>query len=110
MKAKQIFLALEKEDKIQSMIVQVNNRIAGLKSDLYTYDNSPDPFHPVKLFNTREKLSEKLVWNNVLKARLQQYFDETVMPLCIDVMQRSLPTINMVQVAEVYYLPVNIGQ
>lgn len=107
MRSRQIFAALEKADKIQGMIHEVHGRIADLRSHLYAYDNSPDPFHPVKLFNTREQLVEKLVWNNVLKARLQQYFDSSIMPLCIDVMQRSLPASNVVQIAEMHALSMN---
>ncbi len=110
MKSRHVFSTLEKVDKIQQMIHEVDCRISSLKTDLYTYDNSPNPFHPVKLFNTREKLVAKLCWNNVLKARLQQYFDNTMMPLCIDVMQRNLPVTNMVQMAEVHALYLNIAQ
>lgn len=104
MKSRQVFEVLEKAEKIQAMIHQKACCIADAKSDLYHYDNSPDPFHPVKLFNTREKLAMRLAWHNVVKARLQHYFDATVMPLCIDIMQRNLPVTNQVQLAESYYL------
>jgi len=107
MRSRQVFATLEKADKIQNMIHETHCRISELQSQLYTYDNSPNPYHPVKLFNTREKLVEKLLWSKVVKARLQQYFDSTMMPVCIDVMQRSLPVANVVQMAEMHALSMN---
>lgn len=105
MKTRHLFEAHEKCIKILDMIHEMKTRMDASRSDLYNYDNSPDPYHMVKLFTTREKLVEKQAWQRTVMTRLVQYYDSTMMNIVPDVIMRSLPeSANMVQVAERYTL------
>lgn len=90
-KTRPLFAAHEKCIKILEMIHETACRYASASSDLYAFDNSPDPFHPVKLMNTREKLVARVAHLRVLQTRLIQYYDNTMVKLIPDVLQRTMP-------------------
>ena len=105
MKTRIHFNVHEKCIKILDMIHELNNRKESVRNDLYQFDNSPDPYHPVKLFNTREKLVTRQAYLRVIETRLIQYYDSTLMKVIPDTIKRSLPeSCNMVQVAERFTL------
>ena len=93
-KTRPLFCAHEKCIKILDMIHEVACRYAEINSNLYAYDNSPDPFHPVKLMNTREKLVERQAHLRVLHFRLVQYYDNTMMQIIPYVLERTMPPRN----------------
>jgi hypothetical protein len=93
MKTRIHFAAHEKCIAILEMIHEVTLRAEQVRSNLYHYDNSPNPYHPVKLMNTREQLVTKQAHLRVLKTRLVSYYDKTLMKMMPDVLDRELKSI-----------------
>jgi len=94
------FRTLEKLTKIMDMIHTVAVRIESDRSDLYTYDNSPNIFHPIKLFNTREKLVRRQANNRNVHTRLVTYYYNTLNKIARQPM-------TVVQIAEAVYSELN---
>jgi hypothetical protein len=69
---------LEKATKIVDMLQEAYENAEQARLDLQTWDNTPSPFAPIKLFNDRHKLVErKIHWMNVAQ-RLEGYYAATM--------------------------------
>lgn len=75
---------LDKAIKIVDMLQRCYKYAEQSRSDLYHYDNSPNPYHPIKLFNTREKLSNQRIHWLTVAQRLEQYYTNTVANLWVN--------------------------
>lgn len=92
-KTRPLFAAHEKCIKILETIHETACRYSVATTMLYTYDNSQDPFHPVKLFNTREKLVERRAHWRTVHVRLVQYYVATLGQLIPGVEQSIMPAL-----------------
>ena len=90
-----VTIVLEKAIKIVEMIKEARSRRWSKEGKLIIYDNTSDPFHPVRLMNKREDIESDINRYTNIENRLIQYYDNTMMKLIPDVISRSCPsTIN----------------
>ena len=72
---------LEKLSGIVELLQRAYNNAEAARSDLYLYDHAPSIYAPIRLFNTREKLSERRIHWLTVAQRLEQYYDNTAQGL-----------------------------
>lgn len=69
---------LEKAIAIVELIQKANNNAEQARSDLHHWDHSPHQYTSIRLFNTREELSDRRIhWLNVAQ-RLEGYYERTI--------------------------------
>lgn len=78
------FKQLDKAIKIVDMLQEAYKRAEQSRSDLYHYDNSPNPYHPIKLYNTREQISERRIHWLTIAQRLEAYYTNTIQNLWVN--------------------------
>lgn len=66
---------------ILEMIQKVNNRIEEQRNRLYHYDNTKNPYAPIRLMNTRESIVDRMESNKAIAARLERYYERTFVQL-----------------------------
>lgn len=66
---------------ILEMMQKSNNYIQEAISRLYTYDNTKDWTHPVRLMNTREEIESSIVRLKKVNERIVQYYHNTLSQL-----------------------------
>jgi hypothetical protein len=69
---------LEKATKIVTLLQRAYANAEEARIKLHTYDNTKDYLAPIRLWNTREELSENRIHWMLVAQRLEQYYDNTM--------------------------------
>ena len=89
----------EKSQGILELIEKVNERLESSRHWISLFINDPDPFHPIKLFNSLDDLYKKENDLNRVKLRLVKYYSNTLTEIIVHSLTQGAFNFNDVELA-----------